>query len=201
MKRILILLLFSVLISGMTCAAAGQEAEEHTATEPGGETQQHAEEHVESPWASAFRWFNAAVLFGGLFYLLRKPARDFFENRKAQIATGIEEARDAQTTAKKRMEDIERRLATLSAELSALRSESSRLAAAEHEKILSEARHEVERVVEQSRQEIDRLGRTIQREIKEKIGNAVVERASGTLQTQMTEDDQKRVVVRFIEKL
>ena len=189
MKRILVLLLFSVLISGTAYPALGQEAEEPAA------------EHAESLWAPVIRWFNAALLFGGLIYLLRKPAIEFFANRKKQIVTGMERARDAQTTANSRMDEIERRIGSLSAELSALRSESDRLAAAERDKILADARRDVSRVVEQSRQEIDRLARSIEREIKEKIAAAVVERAGETLRTQMTEDDQKRVVVRFIKKL
>jgi len=189
MKRILVLLLFSVLISGTAYPALGQEAEEPAA------------EHAESLWAPVIRWFNAALLFGGLIYLLRKPAIEFFANRKKQIVTGMERARDAQTTANSRMDEIERRIGSLSAELSALRSESDRLAAAERDKILADARRDVSRVVEQSRQEIDRLARSIEREIKEKIADAVVERAGETLRTQMTEDDQKRVVVRFIKKL
>ena len=201
MKRMLVLLLFSVLISGTAGLSMAQEAEDHAATEAGAETGEHAEAHAESPWMTVFRWFNAAVLFGGLIYLLRKPAGEFFENRRKQIVTGMERARDAQSTANARMDEIEHRLSSLSAELSALKSEADREAAAEREKILADAKREVDRVVEQSRQEIDRVARSIEREIKDKIADAVVDRAGKTLQTQMTEDDQKRVVVRFIKKL
>ena len=76
-----------------------------------------------------------------------------------------------------------------------------REAAAERDKILAEAKRDVDRVVEQSRQDIERVARSIEREIKEKVADSVVKRAGNTLQTQMTEDDQKRVVVRFIKKL
>jgi F-type H+-transporting ATPase subunit b len=199
MKRILVLLLFSVLIAGTVLFARVQEPE--TAEHAEATAAEHAEEHEESPWAAVFRWGNAIVLFGALIYLLRKPAGEFFENRRNQITSGLERAREAQTGANARMDEIEQRLATLSADVTALRSEAEREAAAERDKILAEAKREVERVVEQSRQEIERVARTIEREIKEQIADSVVERAGNTLQTQMTEDDQKRVVVRFIKKL
>jgi F-type H+-transporting ATPase subunit b len=189
MKRILVLLLFSVLMSG-TAAFAQEE---------GGE--QHEAEQEESPLATAFRWGNAILLFGGLAFLLRKPAREFFENRKKQIASGLERAKEAETEANARMDEIEQRLASLSADISALRSEAEREAATERDKILADAKREVARIVDLSRQEIERVGRTIEREIKEKVADSVVDRAGRTLQTQMTEDDQKRVVVRFIKKL
>jgi F-type H+-transporting ATPase subunit b len=185
MKRILVLLLFGVLISG-TAAFAQEEA---------------AEEHEESPLSTVFKWGNAILLFGGLAFLLRKPAAEFFENRKSQITSGLDRAKQAETGANARLDEIEQRLSTLSSEIAALRSEADRESAAEREKILAEAKREVDRVVEQSRQEIERVGRSIEREIKEKVADSVVERAGTTLQTQMTEDDQKRVVVRFIKKL
>jgi F0F1-type ATP synthase membrane subunit b/b' len=59
----------------------------------------------------------------------------------------------------------------------------------------------MERLVDQSRQEVDRIARGIERDIKSKIADAVVDRAGHTLETQMTEDDQKRVVVRFLSKV
>ena len=71
----------------------------------------------------------------------------------------------------------------------------------EREKILTDAKREVERVVEQSRQEIERVARAVEREIKETIADQVIDRAGNTLRAQMTQDDQKRVVVRFIKKL
>ena len=188
MKRILVLLLFSVWISNMPAYSQ----------EKAGET---AEQKEESPLATLFKWGNAIVLFGGLIYLLRKPAGEFLENRKKQISSGLERAKEAQAGASARMDEIERRLASMSTDIAGLRAEAEREAAAERDKILAEAKREVDRVVEQSRQEIDRVARSIEREIKEKVADAVVHRAGNTLQTQMTEDDQKRVVVRFIKKL
>src|SRR4249920_1893411 len=71
----------------------------------------------------------------------------------------------------------------------------------EREKILVDARRDMERLVDQSRQEVDRIARGIERDIKAKIADAVIDRAGHTLETQMTEDDQKRVVVRFLSKV
>jgi F-type H+-transporting ATPase subunit b len=189
MKRILVLLLFCVWMSG-TAALAQEEG-----------TTQHEAEHEESPMATVFRWGNALVLFGGLLFLLRKPVGAFFESRKNQIASGLARAKEAETEANARMDEIEQRLTSLSADVAALRSEAEREAAAERDKILAEAKRDVDRIVEQSRHEIERVARGIERDIKEKVADSVVDRAGTTLRTQMTEDDQKRVVVRFIKKL
>src|SRR5690348_4588277 len=117
MKRILVLLLFSVWISGT--AVYAQED---------GETADHAEE---SPLSTAFKWGNAIILFGALIFVLRKPAGEFFENRKKQISTGLERAKEAQSGANARMDEIEQRLASMSADIAALRAEADREAAVE----------------------------------------------------------------------
>jgi F0F1-type ATP synthase membrane subunit b/b' len=99
------------------------------------------------------------------------------------------------------MNDIEKRLGRLSEEIASLRTQADAESAKEREKLLADAKRDVERLVEQSRQEVDRIARGIERDIKAKIADAVIDRAGHTLETQMTEDDQKRVVVRFLSKV
>ena len=190
MRRILILLLFGVLVSAGPCFALVQEHAEGAAAE-----------HQESPWLVVARWANFIVLFGGLGYLLRKPMAEFFETRRKEIGSGLQRAQEAQATAQARMNDIEQRLARLSTEIAALRAEAEKESLVEREKIITDAKREVDRVIEQSRQEIDRVARSLEREIKETIADAVIDRAGKTLRTEMTQDDQKRVIVRFIKKL
>ena len=193
MKTIWILPALSVLIFIAVAPAAAQEVSQRT--------EAAAEKAEESPWPTVFRWANVVILFGGLGYLLRKPARDFFEGRRKDITSGLERAQQAQTRAHARMDEIEQRLASLTADIAALRSEAERESHTEREKILNEARGEIERIVNQSRQEMERLARSAERTIREDIADLIVDRAGKTLRTEMTEDDQKRVVVRFIKQL
>ena len=199
MKKILALLVLSVVICATASVAFAQEehAEKGEAVE--GAAQHHEEE--ESAVHVVARWINFAILFGGLIYLLRKPMGDFFNSRRDDITTGLQRAQDAQAGAKARMDEIEQRLAHLSSDMAALRANAEKESLVDREKILSDAKREVERVVEQSRQEIERVARTVEREIKETIADQVIDRAGNTLRTEMTQDDQKRVVVRFIKKL
>ncbi len=189
-----ILILFSLMAIFLLAAVA--PAQEHA------EGEAAAEEHAaESPLTVVFRWVNFAILFGALGYLLRKPAREFFEGRSRDITSGLERASQAQQTAEQRIIDIEKRLGRLSVDIAALKTEAEQESAVEREKVIAEAKLEVERVVEQSRQEVQRFARTAEREIKESLAELVVDKAGNALRTEMTEDDQKRVIIRFIEKL
>ncbi len=99
------------------------------------------------------------------------------------------------------MNEIERRLSRLSEEIASLRTQADAESAKSARSILADAKRDMERLVDQSRQEVDRIARGIERDIKAKIADAVIDRAGRTLETQMTEDDQKRVVVRFLSKV
>jgi len=199
MKRILPFVFFGALVFGSFNLAFAQT--EEAAQQKGEPAETASGEHEESPWQSVFRWANFFVLFGGLGYLLRKPAREFFDGRRRDIASGLQRAQEAQASARARMDEVEQRLLRLSAEVAVLRSEAEKESLTERGAIVSEAKREVDRVIEQSRQEIERVARSVEREIKESIADMLVNRAGNALTTEMTEDDQKRVVVRFIKKL
>jgi F-type H+-transporting ATPase subunit b len=192
MKKFLPTVLIFLFLSVEAPLLRAQEAGEHSQTE---------ETKEESPIKTAWKWVNLLILLGGVGYLLKKPALEFFETRKKEITSGLERAKTAQEESGRRMNEIERRLGRMSEEIAALRTQADAESAEERENILAEARRDMERLVDQSRQEVDRIARGIERDIKSKIADAVVDRAGHTLETQMTEDDQKRVVVRFLGKV
>ena len=190
MKKLLFVLLLSL---SFACVVRAQEPAAHV---------EHAEaEAPESALSTVFRWANFAILCGGLGYLLRKPLREFLDGRRQEIADGLNRASRAQKDASDRMDEIEAKLGRLSADMAALRSDAEGESRQEHERLIAEARAEVDRVVEQAKQEIERVGRGVEREIKELVAEKVIDRASKTLRSEMTQDDHKRVVVRFIKNL
>ncbi len=192
MKKLLLLLMLSLVLSVPALA------QEHAAqgSEKAGELP-----HEESSAAVVFRWVNFLILFGGLGYLLKKPATEFFETRRRDISEGLNRAKTAQAEAQARMDEIEQRLGKLSTEMASLRVQAEKDSAVERERIVADAKGEVGRIVEQSRQEIERVARSIERDIKENLADKVIDRAGQTLRTEMTQDDHKRVVVRFIKNL
>ena len=192
MKKLLPAILIFLFVSIGSPIVGAQEAGEHSQTE---------EAKDESPIKTAWKWVNLLILLGGIGYLLKKPTLEFFETRKKEITAGLDRAKTAQEESGRRMNDIEMRLARLSEEIASLRTQADTESAKEREKILEDARRDMERLVDQSRQEVDRIARGIERDIKARIADAVIDRAGHTLETQMTEDDQKRVVVRFLSKV
>src|SRR5215471_13418641 len=114
MKKLLPVVLIFFFLSVEAPFLRAQEAGEHSKTEETAE---------ESPLKTAWKWFNLLVLLGGIGYLLKKPAVEFFETRKREITAGLERAKTAQEESGRRMTEIEKRLGRLSEEIASLRSQ------------------------------------------------------------------------------
>ena len=144
-----------------------------------------------------FRWVNFLILFGGLGYLIREPAAEFFESRRQAIRAGLESAEKAQVDSNRQLAEIEERIARLSSEVERIGAEARESAQTERQRIVAEAKMEADRVLEQSRQEIERLSRGFGMEIRAHVADLVIAGAEKRLRTEVSEDDQKRIILRF----
>src|SRR3954471_17676345 len=109
-----------------------------------GERSKSEEAAEESPIKTAWKWVNLLILLGGIGYLLKKPAIEFFETRRKEITSGLERAKTAQAESARRMAEIERRLGRMSEEIASMRTQADIESAKEREKILEDARRDVE---------------------------------------------------------
>ncbi len=158
------------------------------------------EEHID--WSGLLlRWVNFTILFGGLGYLLRQPAADFFKTRLGAIQSGLEGAREARAGAEEKMVEIESRLSRLSSELEEIRSDAEKSAEGERERIVADAKGEVTRALKQSQAEVDLLARRMGQEIRAEVADRVIERTEEQLRSRLSEADRERIVKRAVEEL
>src|SRR5512135_361918 len=62
------------------------------------------------------RLVNFAIIAAVVVYFMRKPVRDFFKNRSAEIAKAMRESQEARERAAAALADMERKLKELEAE-------------------------------------------------------------------------------------
>ena len=135
------LLILLCLAVGAPVARAQEPAEKKAEAEKVSE-----ETPAQHAFKLAFKWINLVILLGGLVYLLRKPAREFFNTRKNEITSGLQRAQTAHDESARRMREIEQRLSRLSSEIESLRVQANAESAQEREKILDEAKRDVEEI-------------------------------------------------------
>jgi F-type H+-transporting ATPase subunit b len=109
---------------------------------------------------------NFLVIFGILWYLLRKIIPATFRNRTEAIQRRLEEARKTSEEARQRLAGVEERLSRLDVEIEQMRREAEASGLQEEERVMAAAEEERRRIVESAEQEIARAANAARRELK-----------------------------------
>jgi F-type H+-transporting ATPase subunit b len=185
----------------VSAAAHAQPA--HDAPQPGHAAEGHSGEgeHGESIWATAGRLFNFAVLAAVLVYFLRQPLQVYLANRGQQIRNDLVTAASMKEEAARQIASVDARLRELPAELDALRARGQEEIAAEQARIEQAAAAERDRLLEQTRRAIDLHVRVARRELVTHAADLAVQVARQRIETRITDEDQRRLVDRYLERV
>jgi F-type H+-transporting ATPase subunit b len=147
------------------------------------------------------RVVNFAILAGTLGYLLRSPLATYLRDRDAQIRTDLVQAAEMKQSAAQQIEEIDRRMKALPSELEALRAQGAQEIASEEERIRAAAAADRDRLLEQARRDIDLQVKIAERELASHAAALAVGVATDRIKKNITDDDQKRLVDRYVKQL
>jgi len=178
-------------------AAQPEPAREAAAAHGGGEEAPH-EESIVSVIA---RLVNFGVLAGALVYFLRAPMATYLSDRGSQIRADLVNANETKREAAAQIEEIDRKMKALPAELEALRTQGAKEIAAEEERIRGAAATERDRLPEQARREIDLQVKVAERELVSHAADLAVGVATERIKRNINTDDQKKLVDQYVHHL
>lgn len=147
------------------------------------------------------RLVNFSILAGTLVYLLRAPFRTYLADRGTQIRRDLVNAAEMKQQAAAQIEEIDRKMNALPGELEALRAQGAQEIAAEEARIEAAAAAERERLLDQARREIDQHVKIAERELVSHAADLAVGVASERIKKNITDEDQKRLVDRYVQQL
>ncbi|HQR66292.1 MAG TPA: hypothetical protein PLB02_02755 [Thermoanaerobaculia bacterium] len=153
----------------------------------------HAETFLGLP-AVLWKTANLLLFFGLVWWLLKKPFRNFFGERRAEIEKALAKAAEDRARAEALAAQLADRLARIETELANLKAGAQADAEAERETLLREAEAEAARIVERTTGEIEGRVRRARVELTEYAGDLAVGIAREMLVRGVTPDDQKRLV-------
>jgi F-type H+-transporting ATPase subunit b len=203
---ILLLLLLTVAIPA-TAQEHGAAQPPHGAgaqpTTPGSQpADDHAEEpHEEGILPTIARLVNFGILAGVLVYFLKSPLVGYLASRSTQIRQDLVTAAEMRKTAGAQLEEIDRRMRALPAELDELKARGAEDVRAEQARIAEAAAAERERLLDQTRREIEMRLRIARRELTEYAADLAVQVARERISRTITPDDQLRLVDRYTSQL
>ena len=142
---------------------------------------------------------NFIIVFGVLWFLLRKAVPAMFRNRNEAIQRRLEEARKTSEEARQRLAQVESRLSKLDTEIEQMRREAEAGALAEEKRVMEAAEEEGRRIVESAEQEITRAASAARRELKAYAAELAVDLAEKRIQ--ITENADHGLVRDFASQL
>jgi F-type H+-transporting ATPase subunit b len=147
------------------------------------------------------RAVNFAILAGTLWYLLKSPIRGYLDDRGKQIRADLVNAAEMKQAAAAQIEEIDRKMKALPAELDALRAQGAQEIAAEEDRIRAAAAAERDRLLEQARRDIDLQVKVAERELVAHAADLAVGVAAERIKKNITDEDQQRLVDRYVGQL
>jgi F-type H+-transporting ATPase subunit b len=188
--------------SGGRAESLAEAGSSGVSAQPAAGEEAHGEEDHGGGWLDVVaRLVNFGILAGTLVYLLRSPIRTYLTDRGAEIRSDLVNAAEMKTAAAAHIEEINRKMQALPGELEALRSQGAQETAAEEARIRAAAAAERDRLLAQARREIDLQVKVAERGLISHAADLAVGVASERIKKTITDDDQKRLVERYVQQI
>jgi len=152
-------------------------------------------------WMLLWRVINTLALIILLAYVLKKPLKNFFSERRARIARELEEAREQRNRAEQIIEEYKAKLAGMEAELEKMRAELRKSAETEKEKVLANAERMANAMVESARVAAEQELRNAKVTLKNEAVELAVQLAEALIRERINEDDRKRIVEDYLVRV
>ena len=188
-------LLLLLLLPVLTAAALQDHAA--PAESPKGE----AAAHEGGDSGMVGKIINFAILFGGLFFLLRKPLLAMLDKRTRTIEQTLAEATAGRAAAEAQLEEARRKAAALEVEMARLKIEAEADGLKEKAHIRELAEKEAERLRTLARQEIEAHLKAGVRELKAMTAELAASLAEERLKSKLTPADQDALIDKSIDRL
>ena len=158
-------------------------------------------QHKEDSMAFVGKVVNFVILFGGLTFLLYKPARNFLAERGKTIEQAIKEAGSNRQEAEAKLRKTQVRLKELEVETALMGKEAESEGRAEEERIIKLARQEMGRLKHLARQEIELILNLGTKELKEYAAGLAMRQAEKSIIEKIKNKDHKLLIDKSIERL
>jgi len=144
------------------------------------------------------RLVNFAIIVGALFYFLRKPVRDMFKNRTAEIAKAMEESRDARERALAALTEMERKAREMDAETRTMIADAQVRGEKDKQALVEEGKKIVRDIQEQVKTGVDIEVQKAKAELAIEASRLAVDLAERKIKDTITGQDHERIVKDYI---
>ncbi len=147
------------------------------------------------------RLVNFAIIAGVVVYFMRKPARDFFRNRTAEIAKALQESKEARERAVAALTEMERKIKDLEAETARMVAEAQTRSEKDKHALIEEGRKVAQEVQAQVKQGIDIEVQKAKTTLAAEAALLSLDLAEGMIKQKIGVKDHERMVKEYISNV
>jgi F-type H+-transporting ATPase subunit b len=147
------------------------------------------------------RLVNFGIIAAILIYFTRKPVRDFFKNRSAEIAKAMQESKEARERAVAALEDMDRKIKDLEAETNRLIAEAQFRGEKDRQAIIEEGKKVVADIQTQVKEGIDIEVQKAKTALAVEAALLSIDLAEGKIKEKISGQDHERIVKEYISKV
>jgi F-type H+-transporting ATPase subunit b len=149
-----------------------------------------------------YRGINFTLLVIILVVVLKKVGiKDFFEGRREQIRTKMDDLNSEKAEAEKRIEELELKLKDLEAKKAEIIDQFKKEGAAEKERIIAEAKERSNQLLRQADLTIEREMAAAKERLKKEIVDSAAIKAEEIISKEIKSSDQDALVDEFIQRV
>jgi F-type H+-transporting ATPase subunit b len=144
------------------------------------------------------RLINFAIIVGLLVFFLRKPVRDMFKNRTAEIAKAMEESREARERALAALAEMERKAREMDAETRAMVADAQIRGEKDKQALIEEGKKIALDIQAQVKIGVDIEVQKAKADLAIEASRLAVDLAEGKIKEKITGQDHERIVKDYI---
>lgn len=137
---------------------------------------------------------NLTIFIVLMYLIVRKPAREFFAARLAEVRATLERAAKEKSEAEAKMTELSARLSKLDAEIAEIRSQAEREAASERSRLAAEAQADAEKLRATAQREIEGAKQAALVQLREFTASKAVELAEQQIRRELTPQDDAHLL-------
>ena len=147
------------------------------------------------------RLVNFGIIAAIVIYFTRKPIRDFFKNRSAEIAKAMQESKEARERAIAALEAMDRKIKDVEAETNKLIAEAQTRGEKDRQAIIEEGKKVVADIQAQVKQGIDIEVQKAKTALAVEASLLSIDLAEGRIKEKISSRDHERIVKEYIAKM
>lgn len=147
------------------------------------------------------RLVNFAIIASVVVYFGRKPVRDFFANRSAEIAKAMQDSHEARERAVAALADMERKIKEMEAETGRMVADAQSRGEKDRQALVEEGRKFAQDVQAQVKQGIDMELHKAKTALAAEASLLSLDLAEGRIKEKISGQDHERIVKEYISKV